>query len=78
MFFNNNIKIKFKHNVIVVIYTYEFQYINSIDSTINHNFNVVFLIINLAVKTVTNTINDFIIVQLVFKYDYALCDKTNY
>ena len=62
MFFNNNIKIEFKYNVIVVMHVYKSQYTDLVDFTINHNIDIVFLIINFVVETIINIVDDFIIV----------------
>ena len=59
-------------------YLYKFQYINLVDSTINYNFNIVFLIIDFVVEIVINITNNFIIIQFVFKYNYTLYNKANY
>ena len=68
----------FKNNVIAVMHVYESQYVNSINFSITNNIDVVFLTTDLIVEIIKNIVENFIIVQMMFKCDYEQCDKNDY
>ena len=71
-------KNNFKNHVIAVMHVYESQYINSINFSITNNINVIFLTIDLTIEIIKNIVENFIIVQIMFKCNYKQYDKNNY